>query len=131
MPDRSHMKIEIFTLGRLAIRVDGREVPNFSAQPVRTALLVYLAVAGEASRDLVMALLWPESDAPRARHALRQTLYELKRTLGEGWLEIHGELLRVGKGVSVDAVRFRGAMEMPATRRPWTSTAGRFWKAGT
>jgi DNA-binding SARP family transcriptional activator/lipoprotein NlpI len=111
MPDRSHMKIEIFTLGRLAIRVDGREVPNFSAQPVRTALLVYLAVAGEAPRDLVMALLWPESDAPRARHALRQTLYELKRTLGEEWLEIHGELLRVGESVFVDAVRFRGAME--------------------
>lgn len=105
------MKIEITTLGRFSVRVNDLEVPEFSAQPVRSSLLVYLAVAGEASRDTAMSLLWPDSDTSRARHALRQNLYELKRTFGQGWLEIHGELLRVGGTVHVDAVDFKQAAE--------------------
>lgn len=48
------------------------------------ALLLLLAAAGErgVSRDKLLGLLWPDSDAEHARSALRQTLYALRRDLG-------------------------------------------------
>lgn len=48
------------------------------------ALLAILAAAGPkgVSRDVVTALLWPESNAEHARNALRQTIFRAKRDLG-------------------------------------------------
>ena len=48
------------------------------------ALLVYLAVEADHPhrRQSLAGLLWPESDQDRARHALVQTLYALRRDLG-------------------------------------------------
>lgn len=47
-------------------------------------MLAVLAAAGERgiARERVAALLWPESDAERARSALSQTLYALRRDVG-------------------------------------------------
>jgi DNA-binding SARP family transcriptional activator len=44
-------------------------------------MLVLLATSSETgmSRDRLLALLWPESDAEHARNALRQTLHGLRR----------------------------------------------------
>lgn len=53
----------------------------------RLALLAYLVLQGAGvfvRRDALLALLWPESDARRARGALRNLLYQLRRALGEG-----------------------------------------------
>ncbi len=48
------------------------------------AILASLAVSAPRglARDRVLALLWPEVDAPRARHRLAQLRYALRRTLG-------------------------------------------------
>jgi serine/threonine-protein kinase len=70
------------TLGRLSLERDGQPVPEFEAQRNGLAVLAILAVDGAASRDRLMALLWPESDTPRARGSLKQTLYQLRRFLG-------------------------------------------------
>ena len=50
----------------------------------RLALLALVAAAGPAgiSRDRVVALLWPESDEERARHALAQVRYSLRKSVG-------------------------------------------------
>jgi DNA-binding SARP family transcriptional activator len=47
------------------------------------ALLALIAAAGErgAERDWLAAMLWPELSEPRARRALSQTLYSLRREL--------------------------------------------------
>lgn len=100
------MKIELLTLGQLGIFRDGSELVALTAQPVRLALLVYLAVERQTTRESVMACLWPERESHRARHALSQTLYALRRTLSDGWVELHGERLRVAEWVGVDAVNF-------------------------
>lgn len=105
------MTIDITTLGSLSVRDGGTEVGAFSRQPIRTALLVYLSVEREATRDAAMAVLWPERDRGRARHALSQTLYELKRTLGEEWVDAGGERLRVAEMVGTDAGRLARAVE--------------------
>jgi DNA-binding SARP family transcriptional activator len=74
------------TLGTLdLVGPDGRELRAVLAQPKRTALLVYLALAsprGFHRRDTLAGLLWPELDAPRARAALSTAVYNLRRALG-------------------------------------------------
>ena len=58
-------------------------VTGAAAQRRKLALLSMLAAAGERgmSRDRLIAILWPESDAAHARHVLTQTLSALRREL--------------------------------------------------
>lgn len=56
-----------------------------TTQRKRLALLALLAASrnGGLSRDKIIAYLWPESDDEQGRHALSQTLYALRRELGD------------------------------------------------
>ena len=73
------------TLGALDLQApDGSELRAVLAQPRRVALLVYLALAtprGAHRRDRLLTLFWPEQDEARARNALNQAVYFLRRTL--------------------------------------------------
>ena len=75
-------------LGALDLRNSGgREIGSVLAQPKRTALLAYLAVASPCSfrrRDTLLGLFWPESDQSHARDSLRQAVRYLRRSVGEG-----------------------------------------------
>lgn len=105
------VSITLHTLGRLAVFRDGEEYPALISQKLRCAVLLYLAVEGEATRDTILALLWPDREEERGRHALSQTLYELRQAFGPEWLESHGERLRVTGAVSADARDFEEAVE--------------------
>src|SRR5215203_1226298 len=78
--------IELRTLGALELSsTEGKRVGSVLAQPRRAALLCYLALAlprGFHRRDTLSAFFWPEHDAEQARHALRQSVYFLRRALG-------------------------------------------------
>ncbi|HEV8399310.1 MAG TPA: BTAD domain-containing putative transcriptional regulator [Gemmatimonadales bacterium] len=78
--------IRLRTLGTLSLAgSDKQGLKALVSQPKRAVLLVYLAVArpkGLHRRDTLLALLWPDSDQARARHALSQLVYQLRRTLG-------------------------------------------------
>ncbi|MGD8700743.1 MAG: BTAD domain-containing putative transcriptional regulator [Gemmatimonadales bacterium] len=106
-----NVKIRIRTLGGLAFLIDDREIVELLDQPVRAALLAYLAVEREATREKVMGVLWPEQDPESARHTLSQTLYRLRQTFGPDWIEMDGERLRVTAAVEADAHVFRRAVE--------------------
>jgi DNA-binding SARP family transcriptional activator len=112
--------IEIRTLGGLHVLVDGEEDPRLSAQPARAALLVFLSVEGDVSRDQVQALLWSRLPPDRARHSLNQALHLLRRELGEDWVVSEGNRLRVSERVLVDAREFeaRAAGPSPAEALP-------------
>ncbi len=78
---------------------DGRALP-LSANDA--ALLALLAIDGATSRDRVIALLWAdEDDASRARNALRQRLFRLRR-LADSDIVNAGELLALAPGVVHD-----------------------------
>jgi len=71
----------------------GPQADAVTRAPKRLALLVYLAVdspRGFKRRDALAALLWPELDQHRARHALRNTLHELRKALDDGVLSSRG-----------------------------------------
>ena len=107
--------ISLRTLGEVDVRKDGAPLPALLAQPKRLALLVYLAVArprGVHSRDALLTLFWPGSDAERARNSLRQALHQLRRALGEETLPGRSEReIAVNPDlVRCDAVEFDDAI---------------------
>jgi serine/threonine-protein kinase len=106
--------LRLRTFGTLSI--EGREGPLTGAatQRRRLALLALLATAGSRgmSRDKVVACLWPESDAERARHALAQLLYALRRDLPDGALVAEGSMLRLSAElISSDVGDFEAALD--------------------
>ena len=58
------------------------------------ALLAFLAIEpGDHARESLSALLWPETNQSSAFKNLRQILWEIQKTLGEGWLTTqHGKV---------------------------------------
>ncbi|MDB4899483.1 MAG: transcriptional activator protein, partial [Gemmatimonadetes bacterium] len=69
--------LRLITFGGLTLLDDGTPVTGAASQRTRLAILAILAASGSAgvSRDKVVAWIWPESDAERARHGLTQAIY--------------------------------------------------------
>src|SRR5262245_12532128 len=109
--------IQLRLLGAIDLRgSDGPAIDSILAQPKRFALLAYLALThsyGFRRRDSVVALFWPELDQERARNALRQALWFLRRSLGAGDSVGRGdEELGVDPGIlQCDATEFERACE--------------------
>src|SRR5919109_219847 len=109
--------IELRTLGSLdLISADGTPFDSVLTQPRRTALLCYLSLAsprGFRRRDTLLALFWPEHNAEKARHALRQSVYFLRHALGAAAVVSRGddELAVAPDRVRCDAAEFERAID--------------------
>ncbi len=109
--------VEFRVFGALSLTTDtGGDARSLIAQPRRLALLAYLAAAtprGTHRRDTLLALFWPELDQPRARAALRQSLYVLREVLGPAALVSQGnEEVGLDFGaVRCDVVDFERSIE--------------------
>lgn len=71
------------TFGGLWLERDHQRVGG--ASPRWLGLLAAIVAAGDRgiSRDRLLLLLWPDSTEAKARHALAQSLYSLRRELGD------------------------------------------------
>ncbi|MGI9628425.1 MAG: protein kinase domain-containing protein [Longimicrobiales bacterium] len=98
--------IQIEVLGGLRVLANGETQGGWVGRRQRAAALVYLAVEGETTREKLCFLLWPDREQHKARGALNQTLYELRRDLGEDWLQVDGERL-ITTGLSTDLTALR------------------------
>ena len=81
------------------------------------AVLALLAVAREkgCSRDKLIGYLWPEIEQDRARHRLTDSVYLLRKSLGEDVLLAAGDTLRLNpEVVEVDAAGFLDALDSNA-----------------
>ena len=101
--------LELLTLGPLELLRDGEPDAAFPSRRVRAALLVYLALEGPVARDRLLGLLWGDRPEERARHVLNQTLYEIRRDMGESVVESTGLHLRLDESVDVDVHALRRA----------------------
>ena len=72
------------------------------------ALLAVLALDGPTHRSRLVGLLWPETREAAARNNLVQMLRKLRSATGADLVE-GGELLCLGPGLEVDALRARDA----------------------
>jgi DNA-binding SARP family transcriptional activator len=66
------------------------------------ALLAYLAIEGRATRAELAALLWPGTDAARARNSLRQRIFKLKRLAGRSLVD-GDDTVALAVGVRTDS----------------------------
>jgi len=109
--------LQLTTLGGLTLAVDGMFVTGPLTQRRRLALLALLAVARHRgiSRDKVLAYLWPQSDAARARHSLNQQLYAQRKLLAGKELFLGGKTLRLNPAeVRTDVGEFEDALDRGA-----------------
>lgn len=109
-PDEPTLRLR--ALGGLSLESNRRTVDGPAAQSRRLALLALLAVHDEGglSRDRIVALLWPEADAERARHRLGQLLHLLRQD-----------------GMTADAVQ--GTAQLRLDRAAIASDVGAFLEA--
>lgn len=91
------------------VRDDGS---GLSLQRRPFALLAFVAAAATrgVSREKALGVLWPDTDEERARHALAQTVYALRRACGGDVIDgtttlcVDGELLTTDVGALVPAL---------------------------
>ncbi len=107
----SSTKVRVEVLGGLRVSQGEVEERDLPSQPTRAALLLLLAMERRITRDEAVAVLWPDRLPERARHSLRQALYELRRTLSEGWLRVNGDTLEATDDLQVDALDFLRQVE--------------------
>lgn len=88
-----------------------------ATQRRRIALLALLAAGGETgmTRDRLMAILWPESDAERGRHLLSDSVYRINQALGGDSIVAIGDALALNAvKVTSDLAEFTAACERGA-----------------
>jgi DNA-binding SARP family transcriptional activator/TolB-like protein len=107
--------IQLRTLGTTGLTDEsGNELGGVLRQPKRFVLLAYLALqrpVGLHRRDMLLPLFWPELDKDRARAALRQSLYKLRRHLSSAVLVTRGdEEVGIHRGIWCDVWAFESAL---------------------
>src|SRR5262245_29148885 len=102
--------IRVEALGGLRILVGDQESATLAKQRLKSGLLVFLAVERSVMRETLITTFWPEREPDKARHALSQNIYELRKMLGEEWLLVSGDRLTVADSVRCDAVEFVDAV---------------------
>lgn len=114
--------IDFRILGRMELTgpdSGGTDASALLSQPKPTALFAYLLLARPGvmqRRDALAAMLWPESDQKRARGALSQTLYVIRRHLGSAVLVTRGteDVGIATERVQCDALEFRRLLDAGA-----------------
>jgi DNA-binding SARP family transcriptional activator len=108
------MPVELRLLGGASLlTADGQLVSGNAAQPRRTAVLAVLAEAWPAavSRDRLVGLIWPDQHDAGARRLLTQSLYELRRELGDITRSASRDIAVDADALRVDLIEFRRAVE--------------------
>jgi DNA-binding SARP family transcriptional activator/Tfp pilus assembly protein PilF len=99
------------------------------ASPRWLGLLAAIVAAGERgiSRDRLLLLLWPDSTEAKARHALSQSLYSLRRELGDDLIRSEAaELLVDPAQLGSDLAEFHDARALGDFERAASLYAGPF-----
>lgn len=112
--------IRLQVLGSIDLAGADAKARALLRQPRRLALLTYLVLESRSQcvyRDQVIGMFWPEHDEPRARRALNQALYVIRRSLGETHVRrVGAEGIAPDERLWCDAVAFEDACQRGALR---------------
>jgi DNA-binding SARP family transcriptional activator len=106
--------LRINTFGGLSLRQGDAPLTGAPSQRRRLALLAVLAVAGKkgVSRDKLLAMLWPEGETEKSRHALNQILSAQRRHFGNARLFDGGKTIRLNPTlITSDVAMFEQALD--------------------
>ena len=121
--------ITIDLFGGIRVGGEGVVLTGRAAQKKRVAILPPLVTARDRglTRDKLITLLWPETDAPRARHQLASSLYELRSTLGEAAIVSVADTVQLNPArVCSDVWVFEDALERGEVERAVLQYCGPF-----
>ena len=107
------MPSRLALLGPVSLTGPDGPLTRRASQQRRIALLALIASSpgGSVSRDRVLGLLWPDRDERAARHLLADSLYILRRTLGDTAITVSSETLHLSPDVVwSDVGEFRSAL---------------------
>jgi DNA-binding SARP family transcriptional activator len=109
------MMYRLRAFGGLVLERDGVRLDGVARHRKALSLLAALAVHGSLGRDRLMALLWPESDAGRAKGSLKQAVHLLRRQLAEPDLLVGTAELRLNPDrIESDVQLFTRALDAGA-----------------
>ena len=103
--------------GGIRLECDGRPLTGAALRQRSLALLAFVASRREQgmSRDKVLGYFWPETDTDRARNNLKQTLFIMRRSLGDKVLISSSPFLRINTArLEVDSWQFEAALDRRA-----------------
>ena len=93
-------RLALHFLGTAQIQLDNTSLTLERRKAV--ALLAYLAVEqGRHSRASLSALLWPDYEQSKAYKNLRQILWEIGQSIGEGWITADRESIGLNHDVNL------------------------------
>jgi len=106
----SHAPLTLVTLGATVLRADGNATLFDLGKPL--ALITYLCCAPDRSvpREHLIDLLWGDVEPDAAKHALRQTLWYIRKRRGDRPLIVGGDVLTVVAPIDSDRDRFLAAV---------------------
>jgi DNA-binding SARP family transcriptional activator len=102
------------TFGGLVLQQDGQLHTGPASQRRRLALLAVVAAAGRrgVSREKLLSLLWPDSEAEAARHSLYQAVHAIRRSAGSDEIFLGGATLQLNPElITSDVGEFEQAVE--------------------
>ena len=104
------------TLGATTLRrtVDGELGPPLLEVGKPLALITYVAASPSrsTSRDALLELLWSDVDPEKGKHALRQTLWYIKKKVGESVLTSRDDAIALAAPLKGDRDELLRASEM-------------------
>ena len=116
------VSLRVDVLGTPRIEVDGEPLHVDTRKAI--AMLAYLAVSGgPQARELLVDLLWPDTDPDRGRAALRRTLSALRSALGGRWVTVSRAAERRAESVRRSAARPRSGSVSGQSRSTSSSRA--------
>ena len=112
--------LTIRLLGGASIHDPGEIGSGRAIQRNRMALLALIALSRTRSmtRERAMAFLWPDNTTERARQSLRECLYRLRETIGDGTILTAGDEIRLDPArIDCDVWSFEAAVAQGEWRR--------------
>jgi len=108
--DVANHQLTLVTLGTTALRADADVTLFDLGKPL--ALIAYLCCAPDrtVAREHLIDLLWGDVGPDAAKHALRQTLWYIRKRLGDRPLIVGGDTLKIVAPVDFDRDRFLAAV---------------------
>ena len=108
--DVTNPQLTLVTLGTTALRAEANVTLFDLGKPL--ALIAYLSCAPDraAAREHLIDLLWGDVGPDAAKHALRQTLWYIRKRLGDRPLIVGGDMLRIVAPIDFDRDRFLAAV---------------------
>lgn len=120
--------LHLTTLGALSLESDLGSAVGAALRRWPLALLALASASPHGlTRDKALAHLWPESDSAHARNCLKQTLFALRRDVGQELFLPGAYSLRIdGSAVEVDRWLFERAVESGRLREAADLYGGAF-----